>query len=288
MSIVKILAPLTGGARDRLVLTTAFVAAEPFAAHVVALFVRPDPTEALPFFGEGVSGAVIQEVVDTAREAADKAAAETRALLSQLAKDAGVEITQAPVKRERMTASFADVAGTFPDRASEASRLADLVVFGPMRENEKPGVMEAFEAVLLETGRPVFLAAKAPPKGFLDKVAVGWDGSQTCAHALTAALPCLKKAKTIELLMIAHSGRVAVDCAEAREYLRLHGLSCTERTVEARDRTTGETILNAAAEAKAGMLVLGGYGHSRFREMFVGGVTRYVVGHADMPLFLVH
>ena len=288
MSIVKILAPLTGGARDGVVLTSAFAAAEPFAAHVVALFVRPDPTEALPFFGEGVSGSVIQEVVDAAREAADKAAAETRARLAELAKDAGVAVTEAPVKRDRVTASFADVQGAFPDRATEASRLADLVVFGPMRDDDKPGILEAFEAVLLETGRPVFLAAKAPPAGFGGKVAVAWDGSQTCAHALSAALPFLAKAKSIELLMVAHGGRVAADCAEAHEYLRLHGLACSERTVEAGSRTTGEAILAAAADAKAGMLVLGGYGHSRFREMFVGGVTRHVVGHAGMPLFLVH
>ena len=56
MAYVKILAPLTGGTRDAAVLAAAFAAAAPFKAHVIALFVRPDPAEAMPFFGEGVSG----------------------------------------------------------------------------------------------------------------------------------------------------------------------------------------------------------------------------------------
>ena len=73
MSYVKILAPLTGGSRDAIVLASAFAAAKPFNAHVVALFVRPDPAEAMPFYGEGVSGAMAQEIVDAAKEAADKA-----------------------------------------------------------------------------------------------------------------------------------------------------------------------------------------------------------------------
>ena len=72
MAYVKILAPLTGGARDATVLASALAAAAPFKAHVVALFVRPDPSEAMPFFGEGVSGAMAQEIVDTAKEAADR------------------------------------------------------------------------------------------------------------------------------------------------------------------------------------------------------------------------
>ena len=74
MAFVKILAPLTGGTHDREVLTGAISAALPFGAHVAALFVRPDPALAMPFYGEGMSGIVVQEVMDASKGTADAAA----------------------------------------------------------------------------------------------------------------------------------------------------------------------------------------------------------------------
>ena len=73
-----------------------------------------------------------------------------------------------------------------------------------------------------------------------------------------------------------------------REYLALHGVNATERRVEAGERPVGEVLLESASSAGADLLVLGGYGHTRLRQMFFGGVTRHVVSHAELPLFLVH
>ncbi len=72
MAFVKILAPLTGGAHDSEVLTGAISAALPFGAHVAGLFVRPDPALAMPFYGEGMSGIVVQEVMDASKETAGR------------------------------------------------------------------------------------------------------------------------------------------------------------------------------------------------------------------------
>ena len=94
MAYVKILAPLTGGACDATILASAFAAAAPFKSHVVALFVRPDPSEAMPFLGEGVSGAMAQEIVDTAKEASDKASAEAHAAIDQ-AQALGEQVAEA-------------------------------------------------------------------------------------------------------------------------------------------------------------------------------------------------
>jgi nucleotide-binding universal stress UspA family protein len=287
MSYAKILAPLTGGKRDANVLATAFAAAKPFNAHVQALFVRPDPTEAMPFFGEGVSGVVVQEIIDAAKEAADKAAAEAKDAMSRAAAEAGVTLVDAPVRREVTTVSWKDVQGNFADQVTLATRLSDLVVFGPLGPNEKPGLSEAFEATLLETGRPVLLSAQVPPKNFASHIAVGWDSSVPCARAITAAMPYLEKAETVEILCVCHgTGAQGID--DVCEYLSLHGVTAEKRTVEAGQRPVGEVLLEAAAKSGAGFLILGGYGHTRLRQMFFGGVTRHVVSHAALPLFLVH
>ena len=288
MPLVKILAPLTGGTRDAIVLASAFAAAKPFNAHVVALFIRPDPTEAMPFFGEGVSGVVVQEIVDVAKEAADKAAEDAKAALAIVAGEAGVTITSRIEKRDTPTVSFHDTQGNFADQVTQSSRLSDLVVFGPLKEGDKPGIAEAFEAVLLETGRPVLLTAQIPSKEFARRVAIGWDGSTTSSHALTAALPYLEKADSIEILNIKRGSEEAKSCDEACEYLKLRGLAPSVRMIDAGHRPVGEVLLEAAVQGGAGLLVLGGYGHSRLREFFVGGVTKHVVNRGEIPLFLVH
>lgn len=288
MAYMKILAPLTGSASDAMVLAGAFAAAAPFKAHVLALFVRPDPAEAMPFFGEGVSGAMAQEIVDTAKVAADKAANDARTALAIAAKDAGAIVIDRPEKRDTVSISFREVQGNFADRVTLAGRLSDLVVFGPLKQSDRPGIAEAFEATLLDTGRPVVLTGQTAPKNFARRIAIGWDGSGACARALIAAMPYLARAETIEILSVRKPNTDCESCDEAREYLALHGLSCQERMIDAGSRAIGEVLLEAASQGGADLLVLGGYGHKSLLQMFFGGVTRHVVANAELPLFLVH
>ena len=288
MSIVKILAPLTGGARDVAVLTTAFAAAKPFNAHVAALFVRPDATEAVPFYGESVSAAVMQEIADVSKKASDVAIAQARATLATVAKENGAELLESPERRTGPAASFREVLGNFADQVTLAARLSDLVVFGALLENDRPGLTEAFEATLLETGRPVLLSPRAAPVTFCRKIALAWNDSVTSAHAVSAVLPFLKCAESVEILTVTRSKDGPIDSSDLMIYLKLHGIAAAERIIDAGTRVVGDVLLEEAVKSGAGMLAAGGYGHSRLREMFFNGVTRHVVSHAALPLFLVH
>jgi nucleotide-binding universal stress UspA family protein len=288
MSLVKILAPLTGGARDTIVLACAFAAAKPFHSHVAALFVRPDATEAVPFFGDGVSATVVQEIADATKIAADAAIKTARAALEVAAKTAGATILASPEPSNVLTASFREVLGGFADQVTLAARLSDLVVFGPLKEGDRPGLTEAFEATLLETGRPVLLSANAAQPTFCSKIALAWNESVASAHAVTAALPFLKCAQGVEILCVTRGQDEPIDSAELTAYLKLHGVAATERLVDAGSRNIGDVLLEEAVKSGAGMLVAGGYGHSRLRELFFSGVTRHVVSHAHLPLLLVH
>ena len=288
MTIVKILAPLTGGARDGAVLASAFAAAKPFNAHVVALFVRPDATEAVPFYGESVSAAVMQEIADASKKASDSAIGIARASLAAAAKEAGAELLAAPDKRGAVSASFREVLGNFADQVTLAARLSDLVVFGALKEDDRPGLSEAFEATLLETGRPVLLSPQAAPVTFCKKIALAWNESVASAHAVTAALPFLKCAESVEILSVTRGKDELIDSSELKAYLKLRGIAATERVIDAGSRVVGDVLLEEAAKSGAGMLVAGGWGHSRLREMFFSGVTRHVVSHAELPLLLVH
>ena len=288
MSIAKILAPLTGGPRDSVVLACAFAAAKPFHAHVATLFVRPDASEAVPFFGDGVSATVVQEISEAAKVAADAAVKLARSTLEMAAREADVPIVDDIRPSANVTVSFREVLGSFADQVTLAARLSDLVVFGPMKEGERPGLNEAFEATLLETGRPVLLSAIAAEPHFCKKIALAWNESMASAHAVTAALPFLKCAESVEILCVTRSQDRPIDCGELSSYLALHEISTNLRQLNAGSRVVADVLLEEAVKSGAGMLVAGGYGHSRLREMFFAGVTRHVVSHAVMPLLLVH
>jgi len=288
MAYVKILAPLTGGPADATVLAGAFAAATPFKAHIVALFVRPDPAEAMPFFGEGVSGAMAQEIVDTAKAAADKASADAQAAIVTVARNFGAVVTEKPEKRDTVSVSYREMQGGFADRVTLAGRLSDVVVFGPLKQSDRPGMAEAFEATLLETGRPVIVMGEKTPQDFARRIAIGWDGSGACARALIAAMPYLARAEAVELLSIRKPNTECESCDEARDYLALHGVSCSERRIDAGGRGVGEVLLEAASQSGANLLVLGGYGHKSLLQIFSGSVTQHVVTNAALPLFLVH
>jgi nucleotide-binding universal stress UspA family protein len=289
MTFVKILAPLTGGARDAAVLASAFAAAKPFNAHVATLFVRPDAMEAVPFYGESVSATVMQEIADATKKASDEASKQALASLRTAAANAGAEVVATPELRATPTASFKEATGNFADQVTLAARLCDLVVFGALKEDDRPGLTEAFEATLLETGRPVLISAVAAAPTFCSRrVALAWNDSVASAHAVTAALPFLKCAESVEVLSVQRGKDNAIDASEVLTYLKLQGIAATERAIDAGTRVIGDVLLEEASKGGAGMLVAGGYGHSRLREMFFSGVTRHVVSHAALPLFLVH
>ena len=286
MSIAKIIAPLTGTARDAAVLTTAYVAAKPHNAHVVGLYVHPDPRLALPYTGAPISPEVVQEIVDAADEINRQTAKVARATFAEKAAAAGVEIVVAPKDKERATCSFREVEGFFPRCVADASRLSDLVVFGPIAPVDGPDLADAFVETLVKIGRPVLLGTQTP-KSLTGKVMIAWDGSPAASRAVVSAMPFLEKADKIVLLSCCKASQ-KLGIGEVEEYLALHGLGCTEEAVDPGRRGIGETLLDAALKGGADLLVMGGYGHSQLGEIVFGGVTQHVRWHASLPVLMIH
>jgi len=288
MSIAKILAPVTGGPRDAAVLANAIEAARPFNAHVMAFFVRPDLAEALAFFTDGVSGVVVEEVVKATKDAGDEAAKRVDAAIDTVCAGTSIARVRHPQRSAAVTLSLREVQGNFGDQLTAAARLSDLVVFGPIREGEQAGLAEAFVQVLVETDRPVLRATGEAPKTFARRVAIGWDGKTAAAQAVSAAMPYLAKADNVEILSVQRPPLKAEATEGLKEYLALHGVTSTERLIDPGTKRIGEALLNAAGEGNADLLVVGGYGRGRLRESLIGGVTRHVIAHAGLAVFMVH
>lgn len=286
MSFKKIVVPVTGAREDLVALATGFAAARPFAGHVVALFVRPDPREAVPFGGMPVSPEVVQQILENAEVLAKAAAKAARAHLDAAAKAAGAALIARPEPNEGLACSFHEAHGTFAAQIALAARLADLVVFAPDALQSGPDIHGAFIETLTKCARPVLLSAAAPPSDLVRRIAIGWDGSAVAAHALSAALPLLAKAGRVDLVSVAPAD--AKLAQEASDYLALHGVHAELCLVDPAGRPPAEALLKTAADGGASLLVAGGYGHSRLFETLFGGATVHIAAHATLPLFMVH
>jgi len=287
VSIAKIIVPLTGATRDGIALESAFVAAQPGKAHVVALYVHADPRLALPYMGAPLSADVIQAIIDSSAEMNRTAAKSARASLAEAATRAGVRLVDSPERAQDVTCSFREMEGYFPQCVADASRLSDLIVFGPVTPADGPDLSDAFVEALTKTERPVLLATK-PPKSLTGHVTLAWDGSAVAARALLAAMPFLEQAGKITLLSCSLPGRDKPDFRDAEEYCALHGLVCTEAVIAPGRHGVGETLLDEAAARQSDLLVMGGFGHSHLSEVLFGGVTQHVRWNAALPVLMVH
>lgn len=178
------------------------------------------------------------------------------------------------------------------------ARVADILV---LSQDDHADMMAQ---VLTHSGRPVLVlpatwteapAAARPP--LPRRILVAWDASREAGRALASALPLLREADTVELIICETdaAARVArdVQTAEPLPYLARHGVAATlhHHTLADGGRfnrdAIGAALLSVAANG-FDLLVMGAYAHSRLRETLLGGATRTVLAHMQLPVLLEH
>jgi len=170
---------------------------------------------------------------------------------------------------------------------------ADLLVLGQHDPATTPGTAAPVgfvESTLIETGRPALVV---PWAGSFDHVGrdvlVGWNATPPAAHAVAAALPWLQGARHVHVLESADaSSRRDGDESDIAQYLRGHGVKATLHRDGRADADAGETLLSFATDVGADLLVMGCYGHSRARELMLGGATRSVLQTMTLPVLMSH
>jgi nucleotide-binding universal stress UspA family protein len=286
MSIKIILTPLFGDDADTAAAQAAFAVGRRFGAHVGGLFVRIDPLDTIPIVGEGVSPGIIDDLTHAADAEMDRRSATAKGHFETARSAAGVALADKPPAPGGPSAHWTEVTGRRDEDIPRRARLADLVVFG-VQPADSPELGGAIESTLVGCGRPVLLA----PKGVAtlgERVAIAWNGSAEAARALASALPFVEAASAVHILA-AESGGTRFDMTEdLADYLAWRGIACERQAVVADDEAVGAALLRVAGEAGADMMIMGGYGRSRLRELVLGGGTRHVLTHAQMPVLLAH
>jgi nucleotide-binding universal stress UspA family protein len=145
-----------------------------------------------------------------------------------------------------------------------------------------------FDAAVFGTGRPTLVIPEELPDHLLRHVIVAWDGSLEGARAVAGATTLLREASAVSIFTAGQDGDDEVTQAGLAEALRWHGITARPLMAREADERVGPALLAAVVEQNATMLVMGAYTHSRLRQAFLGGLTRYVLGHIPIPVLMAH
>jgi len=101
-------------------------------------------------------------------------------------------------------------------------------------------------------------------------------------------MPFLRRAATVHILTAQSARTTGEEATQLADYLAWHGIHAGIQMVKPNDEPVGSAVVTRASELGADFLVMGGYGHSRVREMILGGVTRYILTHPSLPVLIAH
>ncbi|MEM6462229.1 MAG: universal stress protein [Pseudomonadota bacterium] len=146
------------------------------------------------------------------------------------------------------------------------------------------------DRIALKSGRPVFVVPRDhKPEKIHEHAVLAWDGHRAATRALNDAMQILETKQKVTVLSVDTSERgKELDGINVRTSLARHGIDVEVHVVPPGKKTVGQTILDFCAEHNAGMLVMGAFEHSPFREELFGGVTKYVLENARLPLLISH
>jgi nucleotide-binding universal stress UspA family protein len=286
MAIRKILLPLTGTAAGEAALTTALMVANLWKAHVTALHVRVDSRDVAPLAGEGLSGAMIEEMMSaTEKESSDRAHA-VRSMFERFVARQNVVVREAHAGLDHATASFAAVTGREEDIVAQQARLADLTVVPHPDAGEDVSSSDALHAVLFDSGRPVMISPQTPVETIGRRVCLAWNGTAESAESALSALPWMKQAEGVCILSADGYQRRGPGAPELAAYLALHGIDADIVNFPSIKNSVGAGLMEAARQFGCDLLSMGAYSHSRLRQLILGGVTRHVLESATIPVMM--
>lgn len=246
-------------------------------AGLTALFSRVDPD---------LKG--FEPHMDKRHQAHQALAEKRREQYVKLAADAGVNL-------DWITAKLPSNPDQMINQVIEQTQQVDMVIVGQHDESQTDGSVpeEMPEHLVLETGRPVLIIPYAGEfKTLGDKVVVAWTPGRESVRALNDAIPLMRNAGTVKVVAVNPKRREkrqsGVTAEQIAAHLGRHGINAQSDQFSTQGVDEGDLILNTLSDEQADLLVMGAYGHHRFRELILGGVTRKIFENMTTPVLMSH
>ena len=255
-------------------MAVAFDLAQKHDAHLTGIYVLPDMT--VPGYGEmPVPGDLIQRLEKQDLAIADQV-------------KTGFE---AAAGKAGQVAEWCCMKGYAPEQIALQARYADLVIVAKSTaENYFSDRRTLPERLVFTSARPLLLIPdRDSDHSFGKHVVIAWNGRREAVRAVNDALPLLAQATRVNVLAVNSSeAESAIVTADLCQYLSRHGVNAEGTEIIAKDADIGAVLLAQADELGAGLIVMGAYGHSRWRELILGGATQYILEQTTIPVLLSH
>jgi len=280
MTYKTILVHLDGTSRcaERVALASSL--ALDFDAHLVGVYVTP-----WPFPPGGLVVHPTREMIERLQAMEQRQAEEVSDLFSERTRAAGLQ-----------TAEVRSAKGDTVAALALHARYADLLIMGqtePDAARDVASMVDYPDETVLAASRPVLIipfAGNFPRLG--QHILVAWDASQQAARSVRGALPLLKRAKRVTVLVVnpdrRADGHGEVPGADIALYLARHGVNAEAREEHVREIDVGNWLLSRSFDLSTDMIVMGAYGHSPMRERLFGGVTRSLLSQMTVPVLMEH
>lgn len=271
---ILVLVESTPSTDERLALAVAL--ADKHGAHLTGLYVKPDlyiPSledyASLPqnYFDEMI--ARIDEKAIAVKDKFDKA------------------VRKADIGHEWRVAR-----GLASDALRHHARYFDLTIVGQSDPDANGDSLDVPENMLLETGRPTLVVPYVGEvKSFAKRVMIAWDDGAPATRAVHDAIPLIAEADEVSIIAVnprETGDHGQIPCADISLHLARHGIKAEAQSVHANDVDIADILLARAFDRGCDLLVMGAFGHSRLREMVLGGVTQHMLENMTMPVLMSH
>ncbi len=254
--------------------------AEAYQGYLTGLFLKqpPIPPSALAVAVGAYSG--VPEPDPSSRQLAEATA--KAAMICEAA--FRTELDRAEVKGEWHVVEAASI-----EIIPRVAGYADLVIIGQVNRRESDEATDLPAAIALACGRPVLVV---PDTGTFmavgDRIMIAWNGGRESIRAVNDALPFLERARFVALFAVG-DGSTGPEALEGiTRHLARHSVEAERYVLTASDEDVGEALLTRAANFDCDLVVMGAYGHTRLREIILGGTTRAVLRAMKTPILMSH
>lgn len=288
MTIKNLLVPVGDIAHDEGAVGAALSLAADFGGHVDCLFAMGRMSEVVPAAAMGLFEAVQAQMAAEFEQDRERKRGLALQRFDEMLAERGIDRRETVLPAELPSAGWQVAEGAAPEVVAVRGAAYDMMVVGPARRDHASVGELSAEAALFRTGRPVLIAPSAPPAAIGESAVIGWNRSPSSARAVAAALPLLRRARSVAVVSVETGAKQGPPARDVARHLAWHEVEAEVVELPPDHRPVGEVLLAEAGRMEADLLVMGAYSHSRLRELVLGGVTRHVLQNAGIPVLMAH
>ena len=279
MPIKDILVICDAGKANDYRVETAMLLAKVYQAHVTGIHFIPYPV--IPVYGDSFPDVIPYLSADQMQQSEETA--------NKLCEKFNKKAAELEIPSEWKAINGVDVRYIIDN-----ARYADIVI-APQGYSKygEDNTQKIDDYLSIHLGRPLLITPDLEKVFSLPKnVVIAWNESHEAARAVHDALPLLLYAENIHIISVTSSTNEEKESIihdnDLRIHLSHHGLDAKVASLDPSTKGTGKTILEGALKHNADLIVMGAYGHTRIKEIILGGATKYLLKNTTIPLFLSH